>query len=95
MQKRSADIQKENILEDLEVENLEYKTVEEFLVDLKKEFREENNKTIKVAELKKLKQGSKTMKEFIQEFRRVVRESEYKGQLLIKKFKRGMNGTIL
>jgi len=79
----------------LEVENLEYKTVEEFLVDLKKEFREENNKTIKVAELKKLKQGSKTMKEFIQEFRRVVRESEYKGQLLIKKFKRGMNGTIL
>jgi len=79
----------------LEVENLEYKTVEEFLVDLKKEFREENNKTIKVAELKKLKQGSKTMKKFIQEFRRVVRESEYKGQLLIKKFKRGMNGTIL
>ena len=79
----------------MEVENLEYKTVEEFLVDLKKEFREENNKTIKVAELKKLKQGSKTMKEFIQEFRRVVRESEYKGQLLIKKFKRGMNGTIL
>ena len=73
MQKGSADIQKENILEDLEVENLEYKTVEEFLVDLKKEFREENNKTIKVAELKKLKQGSKTMKEFIQEFRRVVR----------------------
>ena len=79
----------------MEVENLEYKTVEEFLVDLKKEFRGEDNKTIKVAELKRLKKESKTMKEFIQEFRRVVRESEYKGQLLIKKFKRGMNGTIL
>ena len=79
----------------MEVENLEYKTVEEFLVDLKKEFRGEDNKIIKVAELKRLKKESKTMKEFIQEFRRVVRESEYKGQLLIKKFKRGMNGTIL
>ena len=71
----------------MEVENLEYKTVEEFLVDLKKEFREENNKTIKVAELKKLKQGSKTMKEFIQEFRRVVRESKYGGRPLVEEFK--------
>jgi len=79
----------------LEVKNLEYKTVEEFLVDLRKEFWGEDNKTIKVAELKRLKQESKTMKEFVQEFRRVVRESEYKGQLLIKKFKRGMNGSIL
>jgi len=66
-------------LKDLEVGNLEYKTVEEFLVYLRKEFGGKDNKTIKVAELKRLKQGSKTMKEFVQEFRKTVRESEYKG----------------
>ena len=34
------------------------------------------------------------MKEFIQKFRRVARGSEYKGRLLVKKFKRGMSGAI-
>jgi len=34
------------------------------------------------------------MKEFVQEFRRVVRDSGYKRRLLIKEFKRGMNGII-
>jgi len=34
---------------------LNYKAVGEFLADLKKEFREEENEMIKVAELKKVK----------------------------------------
>ena len=34
------------------------------------------------------------MEEFMQEFKIVVRRSEYKGRPLIKKFKRGMNGGI-
>ena len=34
------------------------------------------------------------MEEFVQEFRRTVRESGYEERLLIKEFKRGMNGTI-
>ena len=37
VQKKSADIWKENILEDLETKALEYVTVGEFLADLKKE----------------------------------------------------------
>lgn len=49
-----ADIWKENILEDLEAGALEYITVEEFSVYLKKEFEEEDDETIKVAELKKI-----------------------------------------
>jgi len=39
--------------------------VGEFLSDLKEEFRGEDDKTIKVAELKKVKQGSRMMKEFV------------------------------
>jgi len=34
------------------------------------------------------------MEEFAQEFRRVVRESKYKGQLLVEEFKHSINRTI-
>ena len=34
---------------------------------------------MKAVELKKLEQGGKTMEEFVQEFKRAVKESEYKG----------------
>jgi len=44
-------------LEDLEIDNLEYKIFEEFLADIKKEFGEkekEQEETMKVVELKKV-----------------------------------------
>ena len=53
------------MLEDLKSGNQEYEIVEEFLTDLKKKFRERDEEAIKLAELKKLEQGSKTIKEFI------------------------------
>jgi len=34
------------------------------------------------------------MEEFVQDFKRIVRESGYEGYPLIKEFKRGMNGSI-
>jgi len=51
IQEESVNIWKENVLEDLESGNLEYETTEEFLADLKKEFGEENEEAIKMAEL--------------------------------------------
>ena len=48
-------IWKENVLKDLEARILEYKMIGKFLTDLKKEFGREDDKTIKVAELKKMK----------------------------------------
>ena len=51
----SADIWKENILEDLEAEILEYALVEESLADLKKEFGRGDDEIIKMAKLKKVK----------------------------------------
>ena len=44
---------------------LEHKTVREFLADIKKEFGRGDGKSTKVVELKRLEQGSKTIKEFI------------------------------
>ena len=60
-----ADIWKENILENLEEELLEYKIAEEFLAEIKKEFGGEDKEEVKVAELKRLEQESKTMEEFV------------------------------
>jgi len=90
----TADVWKENIMEELESGELEYESVEEFLTSLKREFGGREEKSVKVAELRKLKQGGKTIEEFIQEFKRAVRESGYKGKPLIEEFKRGMNRAI-
>ena len=65
MQGGLANIQKENTLEDLERKLLDYKTVGEFLTDIIKEFGGGDKKLVKVAELKKVEQGSKTIKKFV------------------------------
>jgi len=57
------------VLEDLEVEVLEYENVGEFLVDIRKEFGRGDEESVKIAEVKRLEQEGKTMKEFVQEFR--------------------------
>jgi len=89
-----VDIWKENVMEELKVEEMEYETAEEFLTVLKKEFGGGEEEAVKVAELRKLEQGGRTMEEFVQEFKRTARGSEYEGQPLIEEFKRGMNGGI-
>ena len=64
------------------------------MTSLKKEFREKEEESVKTVELRKLKQGGKTMEEFVQEFKRMVRGSRYKERLLVEEFKRGINGGI-
>jgi len=78
-------------LEDLENRSLEFMIVEEFLIDLKKEFSSRDNETMKVMELKKVEQENRMMEKFVQVFRRVARESEYERRLLIEEFKKNMN----
>jgi len=86
-----ADVWKENVMEELEAGEIEHEMVEEFLISLKKEFRGGEEKSVKAAELRK---GGKTMEEFVQEFKRAVKGSRYKGRPLVEEFKRRMNGGI-
>ncbi len=60
---------------------------ESFLSDLKQEFSGGDDEMMKVAELKKIEQGSRTMEEFVQKFRRAARESGYKRRPLVEEFK--------
>jgi len=48
---------KENVMEKLEIGEVEYKSAEEFLLSLKKEFGGRKEESVKVVELRKLKQG--------------------------------------
>ena len=90
----SADVWKEILLEDLETKEVKFRLAGEFLLELRKEFEGGDKKSVKVAELRKIKQEGKTMEEFVQEFKRATRRSEYQGRALVKEFKRGMNGEI-
>ena len=90
----SVDVWKENIMEELELGEVEYESVEELFTCLKKEFGGGEEESVKAAELRKLEQGGRTMEEFVQEFKRAARGSEYEGRPLVEEFKRGMNGGI-
>ena len=94
VQKGSVDVWKENVLEELEAGELEFETVGEFLAEIKKEFGEGEEESVKAAELRKMEQGGKIMEEFIQEFKRAARGSRYEGRPLVEEFKREMNGVI-
>ena len=81
-------------MEDLKVGLLESEIAEKFLTDIRKEFGGGDEESVKVVELKRLEQGEKTIKEFVQEFKRAARESRYEGRPLVEEFKRGINAMI-
>ena len=85
---------KENVMEELESGELEYKSAEEFLTSLKKKFGGGEEELVKAAELRKLEQGERMMEEFVQEFKRVARGSRYEGRPLVEEFKKEMNKVI-
>ena len=68
IQEGLVDIQKENLLKNLESGKAKFESAGEFLLELKKEFGGENKESIKVVELKRIEQGEKIIEEFIQEF---------------------------
>ena len=94
VQEGSADVWKENVMEELESGEIEYESAEEFLISLRKEFGGKEEESVKAAELRKLEQGGRMMEKFVQEFKQATRGSEYEGRPLVEEFKRGMNGGI-
>ena len=65
VQDRSADIWRENVMEELEIGEIEFESVGEFLAEIKRKFEEGDEELVKVAELKKIKQRGRTMEEFV------------------------------
>ena len=82
------------MIEELEAGEVEYESVENFFIVLKRKFGVGEEELAKAAELRKMEQGGRTMEEFVQEFKRAVRESGYEGRPLVEEFKQGINGEI-
>ena len=61
----AANVWKENVLEELEAEKLEFEMVGEFLTEIKKEFGGGEEESVKAVELRKLEQGGRTIEEFV------------------------------
>jgi len=55
VQEGSADVWKENLLEYLKLEEVEFGSTREFLLELKKKFGREDEESVKVAELRRIK----------------------------------------
>ena len=51
----------------MEIGEVEFELVEKFLLELKKEFKEEDEESVKVAEPRRTEQKGRIIKEFVQE----------------------------
>ena len=89
-----AKIWKDNILDEITKGMSVVSMVEELFTKIEQEFGEFDEERRKVDELRVLEQGSKTVDEYMQEFRRAARDSRYEERALVEEFKRGLSGTI-
>jgi len=52
-------------MEEIDTGEIEFETAEEFLAEIRREFRGGDEELVKVVELKKIEQGGRTMEEFV------------------------------
>ena len=88
------EVWKENMLEERRQGISVVETVKELFTKMREEFREFDKESRKVDKLRLLEQGERTCDKYIQIFKKVSRESGYKGRPLVEEFKRGLNGNI-
>jgi len=94
MQGGVAETWKDNLLDKLLKRELEIEMAEELFGKMRNKFGETVEKERKIEQLRTIKQEGKTCDEYVQEFKKVARESSYEGQLLIKEFKRGLSRVL-
>jgi len=84
-----AEASKDNLLDELAKGESEIETTEGLFTKIRNEFGETLEEERKVEQLRTIEQGERTCDEYVQEFKKVTRESGYKGRPLIEEFKKG------
>jgi len=69
-------------------------STEQLFTKIKDDFGETLEEERKIEQLRTIKQGERTYNKYMQEFKKVARESSYERRSLIEEFKRGLNGSI-
>jgi len=85
---------KDNLLDKLSKGESQVKTAEELFSKMRNKFGEMAEKEKKVEQLRTIEQEGRTCNEYIQEFKKIARESRYERQFFIEKFKRGLSERI-
>jgi len=70
---------KDNLMDELAKGKLEVETVEQLFSKIRNDFGEMSEKERKIEQLRIIEQGGRTCNEYVQEFKKVARESGYKG----------------
>jgi len=81
-------------LDELAKEESEVESVEQLFVKIRNNFGEISEEERKIEQLRTIEQGERTYNEYVQEFKKVTRESDYERRPLIEEFKRELNGSI-
>jgi len=89
-----VEVWKNNLLDELAKGELEIETTEGLFTKIRNEFRKTLEEERKIEQLWTIEQGERTCDKYVQEFKKVARESNYEGRSLIEEFKRGLNGAI-
>ena len=72
----------------------EIESAEQLFAKIRNNFGETSEEERKIEQLRTIKQEGRTCDKYVQEFKKVARESSYEGRPLIKEFKRGLNEAI-
>ena len=89
-----AEVWKDNLLDELAKGESEVESAEQLFTKIRNNFGKTSKEERKIEQLRTIEQGGRTCDEYMQEFKKVARESGYKGRSLIKEFKRGLNRSI-
>jgi len=81
-------------LDELAKEESEVESAEQLFVKIRNNFGEISEEERKIEQLRTIEQGERTYNEYVQEFKKVTRESDYERRPLIEEFKRELNGSI-
>ena len=94
VQGKVAEAQKNNLLDELSKRESKAEMAEELFSKIRNKFGKTAEKEKKVEQLRTIEQEERTYNEYVQEFKKIVRESGYEEQPLIEEFKRGLNRGI-
>ena len=82
------------MLDELAKRESEMESAEQLFTKIRNDFGETLEEERKIEQLRTIEQGGRTCNEYVQEFKKVARESGYEERPLIEEFKRGLNRSI-
>ena len=94
IQREVTEVWKDNLLDELSKGELEVETVEELFSKIRNKFGKTVEEERKIEQLRTIKQGGRICNEYVQEFKKIARESSYERWPLIEEFKRGLSRVL-